>query len=407
MNLWDTIKLALRALNGNKLRSALTLLIIAFGIMALIGILTSIEAIKSKLTADFVQLGAGAFTIQRSDGLENWKDRNSKPAIEIEQAELFKERFTFPSTVSFYSDVESNAVVKSPYKESNPNVLLGAADFDYLQVSGKSIRKGRSFSQLEVDKGNPVAILGFDVAAKLYQYEDSIIGSDILVEGKRYNVIGFTEAKGASAGSNDNYVLIPYKAALKDFTSSGISFDIIVETNNTDQLDWSIEEATGVFRNIRKLDISQENNFFVSRSDKISEMYISNMSMIQNVSMIIGFLTLIGAGVGLMNIMLVSVNERTREIGISKSLGATSRTIFLQFLTEAVSICVIGGASGVLLGVIFGNLVSKFFLQAGFVLAVGWVIFGLVFCTIIGLVAGIYPAIRASRLNPVEALRYE
>ena len=407
MGFQDNLMLALRALKGNMLRSALTLSIIAIGIMSLIMILTSIEAIKSKLTDDFVELGAGAFTVQRTDGLENWKNRSANPNITIEQAEEFKERFNFPSTVSFYAQMNGNAIVKSNFKESNPNVSIGAADFNYVQVSGKSIYMGRNFSQLEVEQGNNVTVIGFDVAAKLYPSIDSIIGSYLSIEGKKYNVIGMTKAKGASAGSNDNYLLIPYKAAMKDFSTSSRSFDIIVEADVTEQLDWATEEAAGVFRSIRKLDIAQDDDFYIARSDKLSEMYLDQMSMVTVVSILISMLTLVGAGVGLMNIMLVSVNERTREIGISKSLGATKGTIFKQFLFEAITICVLGGVIGVLLGVIVGNLFSLFVIESGFVFATGWVLFGLAFCTFIGLLAGIYPAARASGLNPVEALRYE
>lgn len=405
MNLLDNIKLAIRALSGNKLRTILTLLIISFGIMALISILTSIEAIKVRLTENFVELGSNAFTIQSDDGLSRRK-RTENANITIQQAENFKKAYNFPSTISLYTNVSGSATVKSRFETSNPNVSLEAGDFDYLKVTGKNLWMGRSFSALEIENGNNVAIIGFDLASKVFIEKDSILGQNILMNGKKYRVIGITNPKGASAGKNDNFGIIPYKSAKKEFDLSEKSFEIIVEVADAEKLNQAIEEAGGIFRNIRKLSITDEDDFSIVRSDKLANTYLSNIQFISIATIIIGFLTLIGAGVGLMNIMLVSVNERTREIGISKSLGATKRTIFTQFLTEATTICIIGGVLGIVLGVIFGNIVS-FFLKAGFVLAINWVIFGLIFCTIIGLLAGLYPAIRASKLNPVDALRYE
>lgn len=373
--------------------------------MALISILTSIEAIKVRLTENFVELGSNAFTIQSDDGLSRRK-RTENANITIQQAENFKKAYNFPSTISLYANVSGSATVKSRFETSNPNVTLEAGDFDYLKVTGKNLWMGRSFSALEIENGSNVVVIGFDLASKVFEEKDSILGQNVLMNGKKYRVIGITNPKGASAGKNDNFGIIPYKSARKEFDLSEKSFEIIVEVADAEKLNQAIAEAAGIFRNLRKLSITDEDNFSIVRSDKLANTYLSNIQFISIATIIIGFLTLIGAGVGLMNIMLVSVNERTREIGISKSLGATKKTIFTQFLTEATTICIIGGILGIVLGVIFGNIVS-FFLKAGFVLAFNWVIFGLVFCTIIGLLAGLYPAIRASKLNPVDALRYE
>lgn len=405
MTLRDNIQLAIRALKGNKLRTVLTLMIIAFGIMALISILTSIEAIKVKLTENFVELGASAFTIQNDDGISRRK-RTDNPAITAREGEDFKLRYNYPATVALYTNVTGSAVVKSTFAETNPNVKIEAVDFEYLRVTGKNLWIGRSFSQLEIDNGNNVAVIGFDVAAKLFTDKDSILGANIAIEGKKYRVIGVVSPKGASAGKNDNYILLPYTNARSEFSINNKSYEIIVEASQTGNIEKAIEEAGGVFRNIRKLSAGEEDNFSVVRSDKLANTYLENIRFLSLATIVIGFLTLIGAGVGLMNIMLVSVNERTREIGVSKSLGATRKIIFTQFLTEATTICVVGGVVGIILGLIFGNIIALF-LKAGFVLAINWVIFGLIFCTIIGLLAGLYPAIRASRLNPVDALRYE
>lgn len=407
MNFYDYIKLALSALNANKLRSILTLLIISFGIMALIIIFTCISGIKGNITQNFVELGAGAFTIQKEENTGGKKKRDEIALLSYDEAIRFKNKYTFPSLVSLQTKVANNVVIKSKFKESNPNVGVEAADLNYLDVSGKSILKGRAFTEIEMTNGANVAILGYDAAAIVFPDADSVVGMKLLIEGDKYQIVGMLESKGASAGKNDNFVLIPYTNARKEFDLSNVSFNIIVEANDQNLMEQAIAEAEGVMRNVKKLGAIETNNFSIVRSDKLANTYLSNIEFIELATGVIGFLTLLGAGVGLMNIMLVSVNERTREIGLSKSLGATRKTIFMQFLLEAITICIIGGVIGVILGVILGNLITVFILKSNFTIAYAWVFGGILFCTLIGLAAGLLPALRASSLNPVEALRYE
>ncbi|MGB1017966.1 MAG: ABC transporter permease [Chitinophagales bacterium] len=406
MKFSDTIPLAIRTLQGNKLRSILTLSIIAIGITALIGILTSIDVLKNSLSQNFVSLGSNTFTIQQSDGLQRGRARNKNPIISFKEAEKFKEKYAFPAEISMYTQITSNATIKTSFKESNPNVLLTAVDENYMKVAGKNLILGRSFSSLEIENGRNVTVIGYDLARSNFESIDSIIGSLISIEAKKYKVIGITEAKGSSAGKNDNFALIPYVNAKREFDISNESFSILISVLELDKLDWAIDEALGVFRPIRQLSALEEDNFFIAKSDKLANTLISQISYISIATIIIGILTLIGAGVGLMNIMLVSVNERTREIGIAKSLGATKRVIFNQFLAEAVMLCLAGALVGIVLGVMLGNVLS-FFLKSGFVFPFFWVFIGLVFSTFIGIGAGLFPAIKASKLNPVEALRYE
>ncbi|MEZ4929784.1 MAG: ABC transporter permease [Chitinophagales bacterium] len=410
MNFTDYLKLAFSALKSNKLRSALTLTIIASGIMALIVIFTSIDGIRNNITDNFIELGAGAFTIKPGVELKEQRRRGmpqEKEKISYDEAEMFKNKFKFPAKVSLHATANENVIIKSKFNESDPNVKIESGDMNYLSVSGKNIMKGRGFSEMEMNDGANVAIIGYDAAAKNYPAVDSVVGSMLLVDGRKYRVIALLESKGASAGKNDNFILIPYTKARRDYDFTNKSFDIVVETNKTENLEKAIAEAEGVMRGVRKLDALEANNFHTVRSDKLANTYLSNIAFIEVATGVIGLLTLLGAGVGLMNIMLVSVNERTREIGLSKSIGATRRTIFMQFLLEAITICVLGGIVGVLLGLVFGNLVTIFVLKSKFTLAVNWVIGGLIFCTFIGLLAGLFPAYRASKLNPVEALRYE
>lgn len=408
MKFSDYINIAFSALKGNRLRSILTLLIISFGIMALIIIFTCIDAIRGNITENFIELGAGAFTIQKEEGLRRRRASNAElKLITFAEAESFAKKFDFPATLSLNTTVDNNITIKTKFKESNPNVSIEAGDIAYIEVSGKNIAAGRNFTEMEILNGSNVTVIGYDAAGKVYPAADSVVGSKILIDGKKYSVVGLLESKGASAGKNDNFVLIPYTNARKDFDLSNTSFNVIVEAANPDNLEKAIAEAEGVMRNVKKLGALDENNFSIARSDKLANTYLEQISFIEVATGVIGFLTLLGAGVGLMNIMLVSVNERTREIGLSKSLGATSRTIFMQFLLEAITICVFGGIVGVVLGLILGNLIAIFVLESKFTLAIDWVIGGILFCTMIGLLAGLFPAHRASKLNPVDALRYE
>ena len=375
--------------------------------MALIIIFTCIDAIRGNITENFIELGAGAFTIQKEEGISRRRGGDKLTKLSFAEAEAFKSKFSFPAKISMNTRLNSNAIIKTRFSESNPNVGLEAGDLNYIDLAGKNIAEGRNFTEIEIQNGSNVAVLGYDAAAKLYPAIDSVVGSKIVVEGKKYSVIGLLESKGASAGKNDNFVLIPYTNGRKEYDFSNVSFNIIIEAPDPDRLEKAIAEAEGVMRNVKKLGALDENNFSIVRSDKLANTYLEQISFIEVATGVIGFLTLLGAGVGLMNIMLVSVNERTREIGLSKSLGATSRTIFMQFLLEAITICVLGGVVGVILGLILGNLSAVFVLESRFTLAVTWVIVGILFCTLIGLMAGLFPAYRASKLNPVDALRYE
>lgn len=407
MNFLDTISLAIRTLKANMLRSILTLSIIAIGISALIGILTSIDVLENSLTNNFVLLGSNTFTIQQSNGLQRRHgEKIDNPIISSKHAEKFISKFTFPSEISINTRITGSAIAKNNYKESNPTVSLVAVDGNFMKVSGKNLLMGRTFSNLEVENGRNVTVLGYDLATSNFEDIDSILGSMISFENKKYKVIGITESKGATAGKNDNYALIPYINAKREFNLNNASFEILVSVLNIDKIDWAIDEAIGIFRSIRKLNALEEDDFVVAKSDKLANTLISQMKYVSIATIIIGILTLTGAGVGLMNIMLVSVNERTREIGLSKSLGATRKTIFKQFLSEAILLCVFGAIIGIVFGVALGNVLS-YFMGSGFVFPLVWVLSGLLFSTFIGISAGVFPALKASKMNPVEALRHE
>ena len=411
MNLTENIKLALRAIRANILRTVLTLSIIMFGIAALIGILTATEGIRVKMLASFSEMGSNTFGIKNSGqvhrhGGPRRHRKIDNPVITIQQAEEFKENFKFPATVSISNIANEIATVKYESKKTNPNVKIFGIDENYLKVSGQTIADGRNFSKSEIENGSDVILLGKDVVAKVFDTKDTAIGKLISVGNKKFKVVGILASKGASQIASDNQAMVPVQNARWSFPADNISYEMNVMVNDPKDMDLAIEEATGILRSIRHLRLDDENDFDLAKSERLANQILDQLKNIKYATVVIGILTLIGAGIGLMNIMLVSVNERTREIGISKALGATKRTIGIQFLTEAIVICQIGGILGIIVGIILGNVVG-IFLKTGFIFPYVWVFGGWIFTFIVGLVAGIYPAIKASDLDPVEALRYE
>jgi putative ABC transport system permease protein len=415
VNLTENIKLAIRAIRSNMLRTILTLSIIMFGLTALIGILTATEGIKTKMLSSFSEMGSNTFSITNEGtvkarggggGGRGRKRKSENPPLTIQQANSFKKNFHYPATVSVSTMATGIAIIKYESKKTNPNVKVVGIDENYLKVSGQNIGEGRNFSKTEIESGSDVILIGKDVVAKIFEPYDTVVGKLISIGSKKFKVAGILASKGASQIATDNQVMIPVQNARWSFPDNNTSYLLNVMVSNAGELDMAIDEATGVLRAVRNLRVGDGNDFDIGKSERLADQILDQMEYIKIATIVIGILTLIGAGIGLMNIMLVSVNERTREIGISKALGANKQTIRVQFLTEAIVICQIGGILGIILGIGMGNLVGLF-LQSGFIFPYFWVFGGWVFTFIVGLAAGIYPAIKAADLDPVEALRYE
>ena len=409
MNLTENIRLALRAITANKLRTALTLMIIVFGIMALIGILTATEGINQSVMSSFTEMGSNTFSIKNEGQTRHRRHRKalvSNPVITMLQCQDFKKNYKYPATVTLSTDADGNAVLKYESKKTNPNVRIMGVDDDYLKVAGWSIMEGRNFSKTEIDNGQNVILLGKDVIGKIFDAKAGIVGKMVNIGSSKYRVIGLLAPKGASQVSNDNMAMIPVLTAKRNFGDESTSYNISIMVADISELDRASDEAEGVFRTVRKVHPGEDPDFDISKSDKMAQQNLDVLGNISIATIVIGVLTLIGAGIGLMNIMLVSVNERTREIGLSKALGATKSVIRIQFLTESTTICVIGGILGIIMGVLAGNLLVLM-LHSSFVMPWLWILLGLAFTFVIGILAGLYPAILASNLNPVEALRYE
>jgi putative ABC transport system permease protein len=405
------ILLAWRAIKANLLRTVLTFLIIAVGIMALVGILTAIDSMKSSIVSNFSSVGANSFTIRTKGLTIRGKGGSTSSAktyrdIDYDDAMAFKEKFTYPAQVSLSNRPSMTSSVKYQYEKTNPNVTVVGVDENYISISGFKFQDGRNFSNTELETGANAVILGSGVANNLFRARDTMLNKMVSVGNIKYKVIGVLESKGSSVVSSDNMVVVPLQNARKVFAEKANRYVITINVDHPEQLDAAIEEATGAFRTARQLRPRDENDFEINRSDKLASTVIDQISYITLAATMIGVITMLGAGVGLMNIMLVSVSERTREIGISKALGANNATIKRQFLVEAVLICQIGGVLGIILGMLAGNVVSVL-LSGSFVIPWLWIGVGIVFCLAIGLLAGLYPAIKASKLDPIEALRYE
>ncbi|MCR8559162.1 ABC transporter permease [Mucilaginibacter sp. BJC16-A38] len=405
----ENIAIALQSIAGNRLRTALTALIIAIGIMALVGILTAIEGVKQFTNDAFAGLGANSFTIQnRGSGLNfgNGGHRKIYPPVRYDQAERFKKKFALPSVITIKLQLSGTAIAKYGNQKTNPNISVSGANENYLLTSGQKLAFGRNFSAAEIEHGTNVVMIGNEIKKKLFKNEDPI-NKLIYVGNNQYRVIGVFASKGSSAGfGGDKFCVIPIVKANQLKDSSHTSFSVTVMVNNPAALDATIGEATSLFRNIRSLNIGSDDNFEIERSDSIQAELSGQLAYMTMGGATIGIITLIGAAIGLMNIMLVSVTERTREIGLRKSLGATPAIIRKQFLIEAIVICLIGGVLGIILGMAIGNLIAVQ-ISGTFVTPWRWLFAAIALCTFIGLISGFYPAKKASKLDPVEALRYE
>ncbi|CAN5493986.1 ABC transporter permease [soil metagenome] len=422
MTLKDSFSLAYRTVRSNKLRTGITVAIIALGIAALIGIITAIDAMNGSLRDSFSTMGANGFTVSYKErfrfgndnetekvekGKKQKKSNLDKP-IQLAEAELFKTSYKYPAIVSISLGGPGATEIRYNSKKTNPNVRVNGGDENYLQVNGFTVEAGRNLNRLDIQTGRNVCLLGSDVAKKLFGENNGAKAVDkvINVAGVPYRAIGVLKTKGSSALMRADNVIITSYNNVRRMGNSSPSFTLGVMANDVQGIDGAVSEATSLFRGIRRLTPGEDENFVAEKSDKLAETFISLLSSIQGATGAIGFITLIGAAIGLMNIMLVAVNERTREVGLIKALGGKKKNIRQQFLFESTIISLLGAFFGILAGILLGNIASIFF-KSGFVVPWAWVIAGIIICSAVGLLAGLWPAIKASRLNPITALRYE
>jgi putative ABC transport system permease protein len=415
MRMFDALVMSMGAIVSNKLRSTLTLVGIVAGVASIIAVMTGISVIQSTMEREMAVLGAQVFQVQKwpVGGFSSDADRRKamrRPSLTLENANAIRDQVETVDIVG--SEIwDFGFVVKYKGEATNPNVAICGGTPEYPPNNTHYVGLGRNLSTVDIKTASRVAVIGYAIGKKLFPFTDPI-GKDVIVDGRKFRVVGvFDEKKSAFGGNFDNYVLMPVSTFLNiygpvDRGGFRRSVNITVRAKTPQLVPDAIEQTRQVLRHERGVKPNEEDNFTVYNTESLITQF-NRMSMgVKVAAFVIGIIALVVAGIGIMNIMLVAVTERTREIGIRKALGAKPRSIMTQFLLEAVILCNIGGVVGVLAGFAMGNLVAVFTHFDAHV-PLEWAVIGLVFCSAVGIGFGMLPAVRASRLNPIEALRYE
>lgn len=408
----ENTKIAFGSIKSQLLRTILTVLIIAIGIFALVGVLAGVAVLESTITGNFASMGTNTFSISRYDFSEQI-GRNSNNAkvnaiISYPQAREFQDKYSFPmSSVSLSFTAASNAEVRYESDKTDPEITILGADEYFLPNSGLETTSGRNFNNFDISNNNYVCVVGSDFEKGLFK-DVNPIGKTLSIRGARFKVIGVLKERGSTFGNRqDLRVIVPIQLARSLFTAPNINYDIKVMTGNRDMLDAAVDEAIITMRRVRKLNPVEEDNFGIERSDELLETLLSQTEALNFAAWAIGIITVFGSSIALMNIMLVSVTERTREIGVRKSLGATKSTIAMQFFTETLIISLIGGMLGIILGLLVGGVGVSLVMDTAFPIPWMAIIAALTTIIVVTLFSGSYPAVKAAALDPVEALRYE
>lgn len=411
MNLLENIREGFRSIGANLLRSILTSAIVAIGIMALVGILTAIDGIEKSVTKNLSSLGLNTFSIHSvyyRNASRAGVEQKRYPPVRYTEAKRFVNLYQVTSNIGLSATVTGTAEVKRLSKKSNPNVRVMGINDEYMSINALEFNHGRNLSRVEMERGRHVIILGGKVAELLYEKNEDPVNTNVTVLGTQFRVIGVLEKKGDLSEDNyDNMAFVPLMVGNQLAEGNALEYTLKIGVSEPNVFDFAMGEATGLMRSIRQDAIGEDNSFVIEKSDNLSDSVGEVTSALYIGGIGIGFITLLGASIALMNIMMVSVTERTREVGLRKALGATALRIRQQFIIEAIVVCLVGGLAGILLGWGIGILVTFSLGIEGVIVPWLWMLIGVIVCIVVGLISGYYPAHKASKLDPIESLRFE
>ncbi|HEY6952822.1 MAG TPA: ABC transporter permease [Bacteroidota bacterium] len=407
MNFSETVKIALTAIRANKLRSVLTLLGIVVGVFSIIGVMTAVRVLQNSIESGLSDLGAHTFQIQKTPRFANrkeWLKAMARKDITYQQAKMVEDRMTLAEYVGIEGGDGGYSLHAGDIK-TNPDVEVYGETNQGFPTNNWTIKEGRLFSESELSHEQSVAILGDAVVKKLFP-NGNAVGSHINIGDLKFKVIGTVEPKGAALGGNqDNFVILPLQTFLDKFGKHQ-SLHIMIESKTQQDYEDAMDEARFILRTIRNVPPADPDDFYIFSNDSVISTFNDFTFYVKMGVGFISFIALLAAGVGVMNIMLVSVTERTKEIGIRKAIGALKSTILGQFVVEAIVLCQFGGIVGIVLGIIAGNLVALAF-HVPAVFPFDWALIGFALCALIGVAFGVYPAWKAASLDPIVALRFE
>ena len=406
----ESFNMAMNAIMAHTLRSALTLLGVLIGVFSIIVVMTAMRVLERNIENNLAQLGSQTFAIQKMPQVQfgngsDWEKYWRRKDISIEQGQTVAQKATLAAAVGIEGTFWGGQIT-TRYAKTAPNVQLLGDTPGCFSAHNWLADEGRLFDDSDVDSARSVCVLGSALAKTLFPF-GSGLGQEIKINGIDYAVVGVLEPKGGSVGGNqDNFAVIPLTTALHRYGLRWNGLSIMVQARSAANYVDCEEQVRGILRDARKVRPGDPDDFELYSNDSLIDQFKTFTRAVRIGVTVVSSIALLAAGIGIMNIMLVSVTERTREIGVRRAIGAKRRNIMTQFIMEAIVLCEVGGVLGVVLGVLGGNALA-WFMKVPPEIPIDWIVLGLLICSVVGIVFGTYPAWKAANLDPIESLRYE